>query len=496
MHLGAVLWFLLPFIVAFSMPPKSLSGEELQQRHGGILSQPPLSEATSAYLLHKALTGRVPPVCVSMGAVKTWWTKYRLSAPAAAASSIESAGDFEQRCGDRARALVAEHPSAYKLCKALRDSADPVFVSDGIAKQWLRKFSEQGDLTSIENAGHLELHAGEYIREHFSLGIATTPEELGVWLRREKKVSVSSRTCQTWMSKTWSSSGVLLTREAVEEVLGERLRLPQYRESFSEAESLESLKVSLAESQPPAQVSVALLLAWHTKYHPDSGALRYATSKALEEAHGEELRTVYGELPYKALRTALGRRRKAVLVSLQVAQSWYEQYGAGQPPPTRVLKRPASAAVLKRPSSAVLKRPSSAAQEFSPSSSDEASMASASSASTAGTTEVIEVAGHQELEKACGFRYRREVTDLGLGFNRTEMQQTLLSWGFQVSRTACDQWLKRYRIGEGGVDGSAALYLRSRQDLQRWYSGRLIVNLAFRPADTNLPMFCFFYIFC
>jgi len=96
-------------------------------------------------------------------------------------------------------------------------------------------------------------------------------------------------------------------------------------------------------------------------------------------------------------------------------------------------------------------------------------MASASSASTAGSTEVIAVEGHQELEKACGFRYRREFTDLGLGFARSEMQQTLRLWGFEVSRTACDRWLKRYRLGEGGVDGSAALYLRSRQDLQRWY---------------------------
>ena len=277
-----------------------------------------------------------------------------MPASTAAASSIESAGDFEKRYGDRARALVAEHASAYKLCKALRESSDPVFVSDVIAKQWLRKFSEEGDLTSIENAGHLELQAGDYIREHFSLDIETKPEELLVWLRREKKISVSIRTCQTWMTKTWSSSGVLLTREAVEEVLGARLRLPQYCECFSDVESLESLKVSLAESQPPARVSVALLLEWHTKYHPHSGALRYATSKALEEAHGEELRTVYGELRYITLRTALGRRRKAIIVSMRVARDWYEQYGAGQVAPSRVLKRPASAAVLKRPSSAIL----------------------------------------------------------------------------------------------------------------------------------------------
>ena len=100
------------------MPP-NLSGADLQEVHGVMLSQLPFSACPSAFLLHKALTGMAPPVPVTMGAVKTWWTQYRTAAATAAASKVGSAEDFEKRYGDRARGLVAEHPSAHKLCKAL-----------------------------------------------------------------------------------------------------------------------------------------------------------------------------------------------------------------------------------------------------------------------------------------------------------------------------------------------------------------------------------------
>ena len=56
------------------MPPKALSSSDLQSIHSHVLSQPPLSDCPSPYLLHAALTKRRPPIVVSHAAVKHWWT--------------------------------------------------------------------------------------------------------------------------------------------------------------------------------------------------------------------------------------------------------------------------------------------------------------------------------------------------------------------------------------------------------------------------------------
>ena len=49
------------------------------------------------------------------------------------------------------------------------------------------------------------------------------------------------------------------------------------------------------------------------------------------------------------------------------------------------------------------------------------------------------------------------------------MKERLGTWGYDVAVTACYEWLRRYRLGDGAKDGSAAIYTLSRQDLQRWY---------------------------
>ena len=74
-----------------------------------------------------------------------------------------------------------------------------------------------------------------------------------------------------------------------------------------------------------------------------------------------------------------------------------------------------------------------------------------------------------EVEAACGGRYRAEVSDHGMGLTRGQMRATLLQWGYDVSLHVCREWLVRYRLGGGVVDGCAAVYAVSRQDVQRWY---------------------------
>jgi hypothetical protein len=68
------------------------------------------------------------------------------------------------------------------------------------------------------------------------------------------------------------------------------------------------------------------------------------------------------------------------------------------------------------------------------------------------------LAGHKEVEQRVGDRYRHEVSDKGLGLTRHGMQVRLKSWGYEASREACQEWLKRHRLGLGdAVDGNAAM---------------------------------------
>ncbi len=107
------------------------------------------------------------------------------------------------------RHLVVEYPTGFKLCQALRGKDPPLYVSDGIAKEWLRKFGGHGDLKYVNNAGHLEIQYGDRIR-------ANAPREpaadaLCSWLFREHSVCVSARVCRKWPNTDWSTSGQLLT---------------------------------------------------------------------------------------------------------------------------------------------------------------------------------------------------------------------------------------------------------------------------------------------
>ena len=130
----------------------------------------------------------------------------------------------------------------------------------------------------------------------------------------------------TWLAGKWHVSNKLHTPRMVEDSQGDRLRLDQYKSGFVDDVSSHALAQRLAEGQPPVFVDGLTLRQWHARYHPDSGPLRYASAAALEEGMGDELRASYGGMAARAMLTALGRRRKAVLVTLKVCRTWIETY--------------------------------------------------------------------------------------------------------------------------------------------------------------------------
>ena len=87
--------------------------------------------------------------------------------------------------------------------------------------------------SKIDNAAHLELDWGARIREHLA-GTAIAPGDLSNWLLTSAAVSVPTRVCQHWLTRDWASSGELLVPQAVEQELGDKLRLDEYKQSFAD----------------------------------------------------------------------------------------------------------------------------------------------------------------------------------------------------------------------------------------------------------------------
>ena len=156
-----------------------------------------------------------------------------LQAPSEAGVRLHSAEELESGFGHRIRHLGQEHPTAYLLCQALAKLETPVRVSDAIARKWLRQYCGITVRTQIDNAGHLELDSGARIREHLA-GAAIAPGDLSNWLLTTAAVSVPTRVCQHWLTRDWASSGELLVPQAVEQELGDKLRLGEYKQSFGD----------------------------------------------------------------------------------------------------------------------------------------------------------------------------------------------------------------------------------------------------------------------
>ena len=147
------------------------------------------------------------------------------------------------------------------------------------------------------------------------------------------------------------------------------------------------------------------------KYHPDSGPLRYATAEALNDALGDHMRAVYAELGYKRLRTVLAMRRKAVLVTVDVARKWVDTFGSVSVSSSSASsgiaeKRPA-ARVAKRPAAADLEMPVSKRPATGASSSQQP--AAAEACTSAHEDGRIQLLTSKAVEEACGYRYRAEV---------------------------------------------------------------------------------------
>ena len=262
--------------------------------------------------------------------------------------SASTAADFQDKYGDVAGPMATEYNTAYKLTAALRQLDPPICITDGVAKQWLAKVH----LTRrIIVPAKVESEFGERIREHKSMA-DWTAEELVSWLSRSCSIVVTLRVAQDFLATKWGSDGLLYLPSQVEEALGDRLRLEQYRVELLTQEASDALAQRLQESQPPVVVSGLLLRQWYMKYHPDSGPLRYDTAQELEDAMGERMRDVYDGLGSRALQGALSKARKVVLVTHQVVRGWCDRFSR-----MAVCRRPAGKHVLKRPAAGCMKRP-------------------------------------------------------------------------------------------------------------------------------------------
>ena len=112
------------------------------------------AEHSTARTLRRALEERRPPVRVSEGVLKVWFAKQ--AAPPDTVI-VSSAAELDEQYGEVVRSLAATHASAYKLCRAMLTATPPLRVTDGIAKEWLRRYGQV--LQYINSAGHLEMLA-------------------------------------------------------------------------------------------------------------------------------------------------------------------------------------------------------------------------------------------------------------------------------------------------------------------------------------------------
>ena len=109
---------------------------------------------------------------------------------------------------------------------------------------------------------------------------------------RELQVDCDLGVCQIWCDSYWSSSGKIFCILQLEAQAGDKLRLPQYEESFEDT-AVEAFALQLREHNPPVDVSSILLSQWYAKYHHASGPLRIECADALEAHLGDDVRRLY-----------------------------------------------------------------------------------------------------------------------------------------------------------------------------------------------------------
>ena len=204
------LFFLCVRIMAPKRP--KLTAAEFQERYGDLVARE-YSEYDTARTLQRALGVRKPPIVVSEAMLKVWFQTQRMPVNAL---KVSSAQDLHEKCGSFLVSLAAEHHTAYKLGRALKERDPPVFVSDGVLKQWLQRYC---NAEPVFSAAHLELKFGARIREHEEAR-GMDAAGLRVWLRTDLKVDASERTCQTWRIREWSTADKLLCISDIEAPFG------------------------------------------------------------------------------------------------------------------------------------------------------------------------------------------------------------------------------------------------------------------------------------
>ena len=174
------------------MPPKSekFPADDFEKKYGRLVRENYV-EAGTAYKLDKALRAHKPAICMTQGILKQWFLKYGPAAPSAGepaidAISISSRADLEQKYGDVLHTMADEHPTAYRLCAALKKMSPSVSDSAGIAKEWFKH--NRSELKHISKAGDLEVDCGGRIREAGAQ--SKDAEGLRTWLRVQQKVDV------------------------------------------------------------------------------------------------------------------------------------------------------------------------------------------------------------------------------------------------------------------------------------------------------------------
>ena len=139
------------------MPPKlrpKLTAAEFERRYGALVNRE-YSGMGTARLLRNALSERRPPIEVSEGVLKVWFSNFRLPAGGV---KVSTARELNEKYGDVVAELAKRYESAFLLSKALKARDPPVVASDGVLKEWLRRY--RGDLQSIQTAGELEMQCG------------------------------------------------------------------------------------------------------------------------------------------------------------------------------------------------------------------------------------------------------------------------------------------------------------------------------------------------
>ena len=257
------------------MAPKGKSTAAVFQEQYGNLVSEHYAQYTTPYTLRMALSQRQPPIIVSDGMLKVWFAKYRLPSDVVTVSSVE---ELNRTYGDILLALAVQHPTSYRLMRALQTRTPPVYASDSMLRNWFLRYF---NMEPVNSAAHLELKYGDRIRAH-TAGATWDAAHLRVWLRTNLKVDAGENTCQTWCIRSWSTAGRLMSIYDIELSIGDRLRSQQYRELFAE-ELYDNLVVALSEGQPPVYlVEPFLLRQWYAKYHPDNGPIRISSALDLE----------------------------------------------------------------------------------------------------------------------------------------------------------------------------------------------------------------------